>query len=46
MDVDEGRNDVDGVDFLEDHTHNINQELLQEGVVDIVHTTGVFRHNI
>jgi len=46
MDVDEGRNNVDGIDFLQDHTHNINQELLQEGVVDIVHTTGVFRHNI
>jgi hypothetical protein len=46
MDVDEGRQDVDGAYIFEDETRGVNEGNLQDGVVDIIHTTGVFRNNI
>jgi hypothetical protein len=46
VDTDDGRQDVHGVDLLHDETLDSNMGGLQDGVVDVVHTTGVFRNRI
>jgi CxC2 like cysteine cluster associated with KDZ transposases len=45
-DIDEGSIGFGGVGLLDDEIHAHTGETLGEGVVDIVHTVGVFRHNV
>jgi CxC2 like cysteine cluster associated with KDZ transposases len=45
-DVEEGPIGFGGVDLMDDVIHTQSGETVREGVVDIVHTVGVFRHNV
>jgi hypothetical protein len=45
-DVDDGSMGLSGSDALEADVQQVNLENLGEGMVDIVHTTGVFRNNV
>jgi CxC2 like cysteine cluster associated with KDZ transposases len=45
-DVDEGPVGVDGINLLNEEIQEQSWKTLEEGVVDIVHTTGVFRNNV
>lgn len=45
-DVEEGPIGFGEVDLMDDVIHTQSGETVREGVVDIMHTVGVFRHNV
>jgi hypothetical protein len=46
LDIDESLPDTDTVDLLQDNVDGKPRDVLEDGKINIVHTTGVFKHKV